>query len=125
MTHLLLNSFGRHRGPPFSRQRFPVHFLKRISIHFNRDSLGFVPEGSIGNILALAQVVAWRHSGDRPVSETMMGRLLKNFNNKTCLATFKISYVAMNLMATLAIADMQLENKILHDYKLNIYMYHI
>ena len=40
-----------------------------ISIKF---SLKFVPKGPINNIPALVQIMAWRRSGDKPLSEPMM-----------------------------------------------------
>ena len=39
-------------------------------------SLKFVPKGPINNIPALVQIMAWRRSGDKPLSETMMVSLL-------------------------------------------------
>ena len=38
----------------------------RISIHI---SLKFVPKGLINNIPALVQIMAWRRTGDKPLSE--------------------------------------------------------
>ena len=35
-------------------------------------SLKFVLKGSIANIPALVQIMAWRHPGDKPLSEPMM-----------------------------------------------------
>ena len=35
-------------------------------------SLRFVPKGPINNIPALVQIMAWRRSGDKPLSESMM-----------------------------------------------------
>ena len=35
-------------------------------------SLKFVPKGPISNIPALVQIMAWRRSGDKPLSESMM-----------------------------------------------------
>ena len=35
-------------------------------------TLKFVPKGSINNILALVQIMAWRPSGDKQLSEHMM-----------------------------------------------------
>ena len=45
----------------------------RISIKI---SLKFVPKGPINNIPALAQIMAWRRSGDKPLSKPMMVSLL-------------------------------------------------
>ena len=39
-------------------------------------SLKFVPKGLINNIPALVQIMAWRRSGDKPLSEPMMVSLL-------------------------------------------------
>ena len=35
-------------------------------------SLKFVPKGSIGNKSVLVQVMAWRWTGDKPLSEPML-----------------------------------------------------
>ena len=52
-------------------------FSKRIFFNENvwisiKISLKFVPKGSINNIPALAQIMAWRRSGNKPLSEPMM-----------------------------------------------------
>ena len=47
----------------------------RISIKI---SLKFVPKGPINNIAALVQIMAWRRSGDKPLSESMMVSLLRH-----------------------------------------------
>ena len=41
-------------------------------------SLKFIPKGPINNIPALVQIMAWCRSGDKPLSELMMVRLLKH-----------------------------------------------
>ena len=41
-------------------------------------SLKFVPEGQINNIPILVQIMAWRRSGNKPLSEPMMFSLLRN-----------------------------------------------
>ena len=38
----------------------------------NKISLKFVPKGPINNTSALVQIMAWRHPGDKPLSELMM-----------------------------------------------------
>ena len=40
-----------------------------ISIEISRE---FVPKGPINSIPALVQIIAWRRSGDKPLSEPMM-----------------------------------------------------
>ena len=39
-------------------------------------SLKFVPEGPINNIPALGQIMAWRRSGDKPLSDPMMVKFI-------------------------------------------------
>ena len=63
---------GRH----FPDDIFNRIFLNknvRIPINF---SLKFVPKGPINNNPALVQIMAWRRSGDKPLSEPMMVSLL-------------------------------------------------
>ena len=37
-------------------------------------SLKFVPKGPINNIPALVEIMAWRQSGDKPLSEPMLAQ---------------------------------------------------
>ena len=65
---LRLRQNGRH----FADDTFKLIFFNenvRISIKI---SLKFVPKGPINNIPALVQIMAWRRSGDKPLSEPMM-----------------------------------------------------
>ena len=41
-----------------------------------RISLNFVPDGPIDNKLALVQVMAWRRTGDKPLSEPMLNQFM-------------------------------------------------
>ena len=66
----------RQNGRRFADDTFKRIFLNenvRISIKI---SLKFVPKGPINNIPALVQIMAWRRSGDKPLSEPVMVRLL-------------------------------------------------
>ena len=66
----------RQNGRHFADDTFKRIFLNetfRISIKI---SLKSVPKGPINNIPALVQIMAWRWSGDKPLSEPMMVRLL-------------------------------------------------
>ena len=57
---------------PFRRQHFQMHFLKWnvwISLPI---SLKYVPKVRINKIPALVQIMDWRRSGDKPLSEPMM-----------------------------------------------------
>ena len=68
----------RQIGCHFADNIFKCIFLDEnvwISIKI---SLNFVPKGSINNIPALAQIMAWRRPGDKPLSEPMMVSLLMN-----------------------------------------------
>ena len=62
-------------------RRFAVDTLKRIFLNENvriliQISLKFVPKGPINNNPGLDQIMAWRRSGDKPLSEPMMVILL-------------------------------------------------
>ena len=66
----------RHNGRHFPDDIFKPIFLNentRISIKI---SLKFVPKVPINNIPALVQIMAWRRSGDKPLSEPMMVSIL-------------------------------------------------
>ena len=66
----------RQNGRLFADNTFKRIFLNeniRISIEI---SLKFVPKGPINNIPALVQIMAWRRSGGKPLSEPMMVILL-------------------------------------------------
>ena len=55
---------------------FDVFFDLRLNRRLIKISLKFVPKGPIDNISALVQIMAWRRSGDKPLSEPMMVSLL-------------------------------------------------
>ena len=62
----------RQNGRHFADDIFKCIFLnENVSIAI-KISLKFVPKGPIKNIPALVQVMAWRRSGDKPLSEPMM-----------------------------------------------------
>ena len=66
----------RQNGRGFADDTFKRIFVNenvRISIKI---SLKFVPKGPINNYPALVQIMAWRRSGDKPLSEPMMVSLL-------------------------------------------------
>ena len=77
IMHLALNSFR----PRQNRRHFADDILKCIFLNENlwipiKISLKFVPKGSIDNIAALVQIMAWRRLGDKPLSEPIMVSLL-------------------------------------------------
>ena len=62
-------------------RHFPDDIFRCIFLNENiwiaiNISLSFVPKGPIDNIPALVQIMAWRRSGDKPLSEPMMVSLL-------------------------------------------------
>ena len=66
----------RQKGPHFPHKIFKCIFLNEnvwISIKI---PVKFVPKGSINNIQALFQIMAWHRPGDKPLSETMVVTLL-------------------------------------------------
>ena len=66
----------RQKGRHFADDIFNCVFLNEnvwISINI---SLKFVPKGPIDSIPALVRMMAWRRSGDKPLSEPMVVNLL-------------------------------------------------
>ena len=66
--------------PRQNGRHFADDIFKRIFLNENiwipmKISLKFVPKGSIHNIPALVQIMAWRRLGDKPLSEPMMVNL--------------------------------------------------
>ena len=64
-------------SPRQNGHRFADDTFKRIFLNENvwiliKNSLKFVPKGPINNIPALVQIMAWRRSGNKPLSEPMM-----------------------------------------------------
>ena len=67
--------------PRQNGRHFAVDTFKRIFWNENvrisiKISLKFVPKGPINNNPALVQIMAWRWSGDKPLSEPMLVSLL-------------------------------------------------
>ena len=80
-THVLVRSSCYHHiktlRPRQDGCQFPDDIFKCIFINENiwiliEISLKFVPKGPINKIPAFVQIMAWRHSGDKPLSEPMM-----------------------------------------------------
>ena len=69
----LLNALRpRQDGRHFADDIFKCIFLNENVWIPVKISLKFVPKGAISNIPALVQIMAWRRSGDKPLSEPMM-----------------------------------------------------
>ena len=66
----------RQNGRHFTDDTFKLNFLNENFKNSMKISLKFVPKGPINNIPALVQIMAWRRSGDKPLSEPVVGSLL-------------------------------------------------
>ena len=66
----------RQNGRQFPDDIFKCIFLNENTWIYIKISLKFVPKSPINNIPALVQIMAWRRSGDKPLSESMMVSLL-------------------------------------------------
>ena len=66
----------RKNGRRFTEDVFKCIFLNENAWISLKISLKFVPNGSINNIPTLVQIMAWRRTGDKPLSEPMMDSLL-------------------------------------------------
>ena len=53
----------------------------------------FIPKGPINNIPSLAQIMAWRRSGDKPLSEPMLIILPTNIEYMRHLASMSFNNV--------------------------------
>ena len=63
---------SRQNGRHFPDDIFKCIFLNEIVYISIQILLKFVPKGPISNIPSLTQIMAWRRSGDKPLSEPMM-----------------------------------------------------
>ena len=66
----------RQNGRYFADDTFKRIFLNENVRILIKISLKFVPKGPINNISTLVQIMAWRRSGDKPLSEPIMVSLL-------------------------------------------------
>ena len=66
----------RQNGRHFADDTFKHIFMNENIIISTKNSLKFVPKGPINNNPALVQIMTWRRSGDKPLSEPMMVSLL-------------------------------------------------
>ena len=62
----------RQNGRHFPDDIFKCIFLNEKVLILIKISLKLIPKGSINNIPALVQIMAWRRPGDKPLSEPMM-----------------------------------------------------
>ena len=75
-TAFLFNTLrSRQNGRHFADDTFKRIFMNENVWIYIKIALKFVPKGTINNIPALVQIMAWRRPGDKPLSEPMMVRL--------------------------------------------------
>ena len=66
----------RQNGRQFADGIFKCLFLSENVYISIKTSLKFVPKGPIDNMTALVQIMAWRRTGDKPISEPMTVSLM-------------------------------------------------
>ena len=64
----------RQNGHYFTHDVFKSIFVNENLLILIKHPLKFIPKGPINNIPALVQVMAWRQSGDKPLSEWPISR---------------------------------------------------
>ena len=75
-TRIINTLRPRQNGRHFPDDIFKWIFLNENVWISSKISLKFVPWGTINNIWALVQIMAWRRPSDKPLSEPMMVRLM-------------------------------------------------
>ena len=71
----LLTHWGQDKMAAISRRHFQMYFLEWKCMNFDYNFTEVCSKGPINDIPALVQIMAWRRSGDKPLSEPMMVRL--------------------------------------------------
>ena len=84
----------RQNGRHFKDNIFKCIFLNENVWILIKVRLKFAPKGPINNILALVQITAWHHPGDKPLSEPMMVSLSTN-NASLGLSEFILVFVCV------------------------------
>ena len=88
----------RQNGSHFADDTFKRTFLNENVIISIKISLNFVLKGPINNIPALVQIMAWRRSGDKPLSEPMMVSLLTHICVTRPLETYVNTYAKTQII---------------------------
>ena len=66
-----VNSFPRN-GRHFPDDSFKCIFINEKICTLILISLKFAPKGPVNNIPTMVQIMAWRRSGDKPLSDSML-----------------------------------------------------
>ena len=104
---------------------FPDDIFKCIFVNENvwipiKISLKFVPEGPINNIPALIQIMAWRRSGDKPLSEPVVVSLLTHLcvtRPRWVKARINLTMVSLFLLITPHCPGFLSEMSLIHWHK--------
>ena len=88
---------------PFCRRHCKCIFLDEDLRILIQISLKFVPRGPINNTPALVQIMAWCHSGTKPLSEPMLASLIHIC--KIGLVYWRILYVSLSLLGIMQNRD--------------------
>ena len=70
--HSFIASRPRQNGHQYTDNSYKCIFLNENVLISINISLKFIPKGPINNIPALVQIMAWRRSSDKPLSESIM-----------------------------------------------------
>ena len=70
-----LITMGPRQIAAIFRHHFQMHFLNENVSISNTILMKYVPYGVIDNDLSLVQIMTWRRTGDKPLSEPMMVKL--------------------------------------------------
>ena len=85
----------------FSRRYFQLHFLEWKCLNFECNLTKFVPKGPINNNTTLFQIMAWRWTGNKPLSEPMMVMVSDAYMRHPALSELKsdlFSSLAMGML---------------------------
>ena len=90
-------------------------------------SLKIVPKGPINNIPALVQIMAWRRSGDKPLSEPMLVSLLTHIcvtrpqwvNENCCILIQTSKSLFMKIQLTMNLSQVMAWNQTMPSHYLN------
>ena len=84
---------------PFSGRHFQMHFLEwKCMIKI---SLKFIPKGPVNNIPALVQIMAWRRTGDKPLSEPMVTKFADTYIRHSASMSLYVIYFGDTFLSIL------------------------
>ena len=112
----------RQNGHHFPENIFNCLFLEENVWILIKISLKFVPKGPISKMSALVQIMAWRHPGDKPLSEQMMVSLLMHI----CITRPQwVNWTNVWLMVINILTNMSIHYLLKCFQYVNVYEHHI